>query len=103
MGAWECFFFTREIPSIELKEHSSRWDLKSGLFLFRSMTETRGIVARSSQLMFMGCRMFSSKTLRGWRFAVAGVLLRFLKTSFWVVLSILFASELQSLSVSEYH
>ena len=87
LGSLGACLFMRVIPAIELKDHSSRWESKLGLFLFRSMTETGVIVALSSQVMLMGCRMYSSKTLRGWRLAVAGVLLRFLNTSFCAVLS----------------
>ena len=53
----ECLF-TREIPLIEVKEHSSKWDSKSALFLFGSMTKTGVIVAWSSQLMFMDRNCF---------------------------------------------
>ena len=51
------------------------------------MTETGVIMALSSQLRFMGCSMYSSKTLDWMRFAVAWVCFRFLKTSFWEDLS----------------
>ena len=77
----------RVIPSIELKEHSRRWELKLGLVLFRSMTEAGVIVALSSHEIFMGCRMYSLNTLEGWKLAVAGVLLRFLNTNYCAVLS----------------
>ena len=88
LGSFPACLLIREMPSIELKEQRSRWESKSGLFLLRSMTEIGVIVALSSKLVFMGCRIYSLKTSRGWRFLVACVLLRFLKTSFWADLSI---------------
>ena len=66
----------RVIPSIDPNEHKRRWELKLGFDLFKSITEVGVIMALSSQGTFMGCRIYSSKTLEGWRLAVAGVLLR---------------------------
>ena len=82
LGSLGACLLMREIPSMDPKVQRRRWELKLGFVLFRSITAVGVIMALSSQLAFMGFRMYSSNIVFGWRFAVSGVFLRFLNTNF---------------------
>ena len=87
LGMPLAYLLMREILSMDPKVQRRRWELKLGLDLLRSITAKGVIKPLSSQLGFIGLRMYSSKMALGCWFAVSGDFLKFLNISFWADLS----------------
>ena len=82
LGRPLAYLLMREMLSMDPKVQRSRWELKLGLDLLRSITAKGVIIPLSSQLGFRGFRIYSSKIALGWRFAVYGVSFEVLKYQF---------------------